>query len=174
MGNVNAYTRISLGNTSDLTTPTSSAYYPVGGVVEVTDYDGPVKKFMYVKSHGTLTAYQPYAIVPSATYGLITAAPATSTTVINKIGVPQVAFTSGYYGFIQIEGAATAKLAAETHTIGDHLEVVSAATTFNLSSATSGSTSFDASCAAVCNSVSTGAESASVVLVGRNVSVAAS
>lgn len=174
MSNVNAYTRIALGNVKDLTTPASAAAYPVGGVVEVTTNTGIVKKYKYVKSHGALTAYQPYVIAPDATYGWLTAAPTTSTTVINEVCVPQVAFTSGYYGFVEIEGAATAKLPAATHTIGDTLELLSGGSTFVLNSATSGTAVFDASVVAICNSVSTGAESAGVMLVGRQASIAAS
>lgn len=179
MGNT-VYNYVSLANARDLTTPTSTqGPYRLGDVVRIDDVDNGVKcvkKFMYVKAANALTAYVPYVVVPGAVAGSewVAQSPTTSTTVSNLVCVPQVAFTNAYYGFVQIEGKATAALAAATHTIGDHLELTSAAVSLVLSSATSGSTSFDASCVAICNSVSTGAESASVMLVGRQVSIAAS
>lgn len=177
MGYTN-YNYVSLANEADLTTPTSAqGQYRLGDVV-VIDLSTPtstgitrtteVKKYMYVKSHAALTQYQPYVIVPSATAGAewVTAAPVTLASEICLIGVPQVAFTSGYYGFVQIQGRATAKIAATTHTIGDSLKLPSAATAFT-TDGTSGSAIFSANSAAFCTTVSTAAETKEVVLVGR-------
>jgi len=170
---------MSLANARDLTTPSSTQAYKLGDVVRVDDVDNgvlSVKKYMYVKAAVALTAYQPYVIVPGATSGAewVAQSATTSTTVANIICVPQVAFTINYYGFVQIEGKSTAKLAAATHTIGDGLELVSGGTTLGLNSSTSGTVVFDASVVALCNSVSTAAETASVMLVGRQSSIAAS
>lgn len=55
--------------------------------------------------------------------------------------IPQVAFTSGYYGFVQILGDCIAKLASETHVAGDYLELLNAGTTL-IVDGTSGSTAF--------------------------------
>lgn len=179
------YNYVSLANEADLTTPTSSqGQYRLGDVVRVdlsvpsstgVTRTGEVKKYMYVKANGALTAYQPYVIVPGTTSGSewVAQSATTSTTVCNLACIPQVSFTSGYYGFVQIEGKCTAKIAATTHTIGDCLELISAATTLTPTT-TSGSTTFGADTVAICNSVSTGAESASVMLVGRQTSIAAS
>lgn len=175
MADVIGYNRIALGNKNDLTTPSSTADYPLGSVVDVTDQDGAVKRYMYVKAHTALTQYQPYVIVPDTTTvgGWITAAPVTLASTANVIGVPQVAFTSAYYGFVQIEGQATAKIGAVTHTIGDHLELLSGGTAL-VTDGTSGSTVLTKGSTAVSGSVSTGAESATVYLIGRQCEVAAS
>lgn len=107
------YNRLNLGNKNDLTTPTSTQEYPLGYIYEVSDSNtAAIKKYMYVKSHAALTAYVPYLISASGTAGseVITAAPATLASAVNLIGIPQVDFTSGYYGFVQIEGKTTAAL----------------------------------------------------------------
>lgn len=100
-------------NEDDLTTPSSAINpnYLLGQVYSFKDSSNSaaVKQFMYVKANGALTAYVPYRIVASGTAGAewTTAAPITLTASVSLIGIPQVAFTSGYYGFIQIAGAAT-------------------------------------------------------------------
>lgn len=96
-------------NNDDITTPSATAKYPLGMEVDIKTTTNEIKRFKYVKSHGALTAYVPYAINGSHTSGseTITAAPATLASAVNLIGVPQVAFTSGYYGFVQIKGIAT-------------------------------------------------------------------
>lgn len=179
MGNT-VYNYVSLANAKDLTTPTATqGSYLLGDVVRVYDVDNGVKvvkEFMYVKAGVAMTAYQPYVIAPGAASGAewVTATAATSTTVCNMACVPQVSFTVNYFGFVLIKGKGLAKLAAATHTIGDTLELISAATTLNLNSSTSGTVVFDASVVAICNSVSTVAETGSVMLVGRQSSIAAS
>ncbi len=94
-----------------LTTPSSTQQFPLGNIVEVVDSAQPnsIKRFMYVKSHTTLVAFTPYAIVAQGTSGSewLTAAPAILSSAVQLIGIPQVGFTSGYYGFVQIAGAAT-------------------------------------------------------------------
>lgn len=157
---------------TDLTTPTAdiNPTYVLGGVYTFKDssYPNMVKSFMYVKSHTTLTQYQPYMIVFSNTSGseVITAAPTTQASGVT-IGVPQVAFTSGYYGFVQIEGRATALLANETHVAGDYLELLNAGTSFVVDG-TSGSTAYTAKGVACQIGTLSGAGSTTVIL-GRSV-----
>lgn len=114
-----------LGNIGDLTTPTSTRVYTLGDVFRFMDTDTKsVKEFMYVKSHAALTQYQPYVINQSATAGseFITAVPFTLASAQVLVGVPQVAFTSGYYGFVQIKGKAS-ELTSEAIDAGTFVEV---------------------------------------------------
>lgn len=127
--------RIALGNISDLTIPTATQNlsYRLGDVIGYIDSDTKtIKKYMYVKSHTGLTAYQPYAIAYGATAGseVITAAPVALTDANVYICWPQVAFTSGYYGFVQIEGNLTSAITASTGAIaGNALTIAAAGTT---------------------------------------------
>lgn len=162
-------------NEDDLTVPTSTRKYPLGLEVVVVDTkDDKKKKFIYVKAHGALTINVPYVLRPSTVAGteLKTAAPVTNTTVSERVVVPQVAFTSGYYGFVQIEGECEAAVSG-THTVDDYLELTSGAVVLVPNTA-SGSTTFDASACAICADVSTGAETCTVILMGATVSTAAS
>lgn len=152
----------------DLTTPTSTKNpsYPLGGIYTVVDADDRAipQQYMYVKSHAALTQYQPYVVKPLNTSGseFITGAPATMANFVT-VCVPQVAFTSGYYGFVQIQGKMTAKLAAETHVAGDFLELLDAGTTF-IVDGTSGSTVFTTKGVAVQTGALTGAGTTTVNL----------
>jgi hypothetical protein len=122
--------RIALGNEADLTVPTETQLYPLGYIATIEDSaTKTVKKFIYVKASGALTAYVPLMIAWSST----TAAEVTTTAVATMnnyrmIGVPQQAFTSGYYGFLQIYGDAHCNCAA-TPTLGDALKVTNAGAT---------------------------------------------
>lgn len=153
---------------NDLTTPTSSINpaYKLGAIYTLADSDNPnaVKQFMYVKSHTTLTVYQPYTVVGTGTSGseFITAAPATLGGYVT-VCIPQVAFTSGYYGFVQIFGQCIAKLANETHVAGDYLELLNAGTTL-IVDGTSGSTAFTTKGVAVQIGALTGAGTTTVNL----------
>jgi len=124
--------RTALGNQTDLTTPTEAQVYKLGTIVETIDEDTKsVHKYIYVKSHGALTQYQPYVVTASGTAGseVITAAPVATASAVVLVGVPQVAFTSGYYGFVQIEGKGTAVIAASTGYVdGNAMEVIGAGT----------------------------------------------
>ncbi|RPH74536.1 hypothetical protein EHM76_03395 [bacterium] len=122
--------RIALGNIRDLSTPTSTQQYKLGSIVEVEDTTtNAVKRYMYVKSHTGLTAYQPYLItnLASSASQWITAAPATLASAVNLIGVPQVAFTSGYFGFVLISGRCSV-LVDRAVTSGWTLECLNAGT----------------------------------------------
>ena len=107
-------TRVALGKIEDLTIPTSTQEYPLGLEVVVEDSDTKtIKKFIYVKSHAALTAYVPYALNFTSTAGseVITSAPVA---ISAQIGIAQVAFTSGYFGFIQTMGDCLANHAGAT------------------------------------------------------------
>lgn len=155
-------------NETDLTTPTSyrNPTYLMGHVYSMMDTANPsvVKRFMYVKAHAALTQYQPYVITPSNTSDaeFVTAAPATLASYVT-VCIPQVAFTSGYYGFVQISGQCIAKLANETHVAGDNLELLNAGTTL-IVDGTSGSTAFSAKSVAIQIGTLIGAGTASVNL----------
>lgn len=102
------YVTQALGNKNDLITPTvAQGSYPLGYIYE--EYDDSktaINKYMYVKSHTTLTQYQPYVVTNNALAGSewMTAAPVTTASAVVLVCWPQVAFTSGYYGFVQIAG----------------------------------------------------------------------
>lgn len=122
--------RSALGNQSDLTIPTSAQAYTLGIIVETIDEDTKaVHKYIYVKSHGALTQYQPYVVNNSGVAGSqwITAAPTALASASVLICVPQVAFTSGYYGFVQVEGQSTALVGAAA-AAGDEAALIDAAT----------------------------------------------
>jgi hypothetical protein len=142
--------RTSLGSTNDLITPSLLQQYVLGTVVEIIDdtYKS-VKKFMYVKSHTTLTQYGGYFITYSSTAGSEVITVGATTSAILKIAcIPQVAFTSGYYGFVQIEGDCsvnstgnttlgnTGKLADSVATVTDESAATETASTIGVFKAT--------------------------------------
>jgi hypothetical protein len=140
----------------------------LGDVKEFVDSSSPVsiKKFMYVKSHDSLTQYQPYMVEFSNVSGseVITAAPAVLAS-SGTIVVPQVAFGSGYYGWVQIFGECIAALDNETHVAGDFLQIKDAGVAL-LVDGTSGATAYTAASIAVMKGTLTGAGSATVFLFG--------
>lgn len=165
-----------LGNQSHLTTPTSTQVYQLGIVVSTIDEDTKaVHKYMYVKAHTGLTAYQPYIIGNSATAGseVITAAPATLGAPGSLVCVPQVAITSAYYGFVQIEGTATCLLTAETYAVGDTMQILNAGTALVVDGST-GSPATTVNTSAICKEAGSTAVARSIYLIGRPAVVAAS
>lgn len=162
----------------DLTTPTSTQnpQYLLGDTIKIADSANPTsqKVFMYVKAHAALTAYQPYVISYAYTAGaeVVTAAPATQTSPIVTVCVPQVAFTSGYFGFVQIQGYCTLKMSAETYASGDPLEVINTGATF-LVNGTSGTPLIDNKTAAICGATGSSAASVAGYLLGVKVQNAA-
>lgn len=153
---------------TDLTVPTPTRKYALGEILTVQDTTSKnaVKQYMYVKASSALTQYQPYVINYGATEGseVVTASPSTKTSGVT-VCVPQVSFTSGYYGFVQILGECTALLINERHVIGDFLELLDAGTGFVVDG-TSGSTTQSEKSLAVQKTAKTGAGSATVFLFG--------
>lgn len=162
---------------TNIATPTSDQRYPLG--LKLTFLDSAnadaVKKFMYVKSHAALTQYQPYVVKFSSTSAsqVITAAPSTLAAPGLLLVVPQVAFTSGYYGWVQIEGDATAKIGAETYAAGDYLEVLNTGTVLTVDG-TSGSTTLSVNSKAIAKASGSSAANIAVYLLGYRSVVAAS
>lgn len=164
--------RLALGlaiSETDLTVPTATqGAYPLGYSHRCIDSANPnsIKEFIYVKSHAALTQYQPYTVVFLNTSGseIVTAAPATLADYVT-VCIPQVAFTSGYYGFVQISGQCIAKLANETHVAGDYLELLTTGTTL-IVDGTSGSTAYTTKGVAIQIGTLSGAGTASVNLFG--------
>lgn len=179
----NILSNITAVDETALVTPTSTQQYPLGTVMVVRETatdstetaSKAVKKYMYVKSHTGLTQYQPYVLGFSATAGseIITAAPATLAAPGSLLVVPQVAFTSGYYGFVQIEGTATVKKTSETYAAGDFLEVLNTGTALVVDG-TSGATARSVNSKAVCKSTGTAVGNISAYLLGYYSIVASS
>ena len=161
----------------DLTTPTASKQYPLGTVFEFVDSDSPdaIKRFKYVKAHAALTQYRPYVISYAGTAAseILTAVPTTQTSPIVEVCVPQVAFTSGYYGFVQVMGQSTAKIDAETYASGDPLELINGGSTF-IVNGTSGTPLVDSKTAAICQATGSSAANITVYLIGNRVQNASS
>ena len=114
--------KYSLALQEHLTSPTSTQKYPLGTEVVVTDTSTYARKrYKYVKAaQSGLTAYVPYQIGLAQTTG---AEWVTRAAIPNKnslVGVPSVAFTSNYYGFLQIEGKCYA-VGSSGHAAGDKL-----------------------------------------------------
>jgi hypothetical protein len=159
---------LSIGN-EDVTYPSEAAKYPIGTKIRVEDGLNTEKEYMYVQSHGALTQYQPY-IINHTGVTLKTGAPATGAALI---GVPQVAFTSGYYGFVQIRGDATVKIGAETYVAGDHLEVLNTGT-LSVVDGTSGSTVETVNSFGVSKAAGSSATTIAAYLLGNKADIAAS
>lgn len=171
-------TRVALGNINDLTTPTLliNNSYKLGDVVAIEDTDKTAQKlYMYVKSHTGLTAYQPYVLKISSTSGaeIITGAPATMAAPGMVVCVPQVAFTSGYYGFVLIQGDGKVLMKAETYAAGDMLQVIDTDTKLVVDG-TSGATVFSVNTCAVCKESGSTAVARNMYLFNRQAVVAAS
>jgi hypothetical protein len=160
--------RLALGNEADLITPTSTQQYPLGSVVTILDSDKTmVKKYLYVCAGAALSAYLPYTIDWTGTAGdeVTTKTPIALVGVI--IGVPQVAFTSGYFGFVQTMGDC---LVSGNLTSGNCLRVkANAATVLTDQSTTTVGTDTVAIAKETKNAVGVKA-----ILLGRSVTVSAS
>jgi hypothetical protein len=163
-------TIFALGDMSDLTTPTSARKYELGYEVVIEDSETKmIKKFVYVKSHGALTAYVPYVLgfTSTAAAEVKTAAPTTNTVSPGRrVCVPQVAFTSGYYGFVQIAGDCTAALANEAKAVGDYLQLLNGGVTLVVDG-TSASTVLLGNSCAISKSATTGAGDRSIILLDK-------
>jgi hypothetical protein len=169
------YNRMALSNMRDYITPTSARNYDLGAILEIEDSSTQtVQKYMYVKSHTALIQYQPYVVSISGTTGseVITAAPATLAAPGSLIGIPQVAFTSGYYGFVLIQGTGKVLMIAETYAVGDMLQILNTGTALVVDG-TTGSTTFSVNTSAVCKEAGTTAVARAVNILGRPAVVAA-
>ena len=111
-----------IGNIGDLTTPTSTQLYPLG--MRRTFWDKSTSAgtitYIYVQASAALTQYGVYVLSFSNTAASewTTGTPATLA-VYQSIVVPQVTFTSLYYGWVAIEGYAKVN-PASTPTAGHY------------------------------------------------------
>jgi hypothetical protein len=160
---------------NDLTKSSSSQKYPLGAEFAIYDTNSTtvLKKYIYVYAEVAAVANTPYMVRFSSVSGqeVQIASPATADTVSNIVCVAESAIDSGDYGFVLVQGV-TEVAVVGTHTVNDYLELISAATQLT-SNGTSGSSVYDDNAVAICASVSTGAEVADVVLLGKLSSVAA-
>jgi len=164
-----------LRNQDDLIVPTAAQVYRLGLVVETEDEATKViHKYMYVGAHTGLTAYQPYVIGNAGVDGgeVITAAPATLSAPGSLVCVPQVAFTSAYYGFVQIQGIASCLVTAETYAAGDTMQILNAGTALVVDGST-GSPAITVNTSAIIKETGTTAVARSIYLIGRPAVVAA-
>jgi hypothetical protein len=161
-------------NNDDITTPSSTQKYVLGLEVMVNTGDGYPKIYKYVKSHGALTLYQPYVLGVSSTDGsqVITEAPATLAAPGQLVVIPQVAFTSGYYGFVLKQGDGKVLMTAETYAIGDYLQVLTAGTALVVDGTTGSTVRLVNSCA-ICKEAGTTAVARKMYLIGEKAVTAA-
>jgi hypothetical protein len=116
-----------------LKTPTSTQKYPLGTEVIVNDTTlYAQKRYKYVKAtHAALTAYLPYQLYQTYTTGAEWGTRVPIPTINQLVGIPQVAFTSNYYGFVQIEGKGYA-VGSSGFAAGDKLGLITSAAALSL------------------------------------------
>jgi hypothetical protein len=165
----NLIVKYSLKNQIDLTLPRSTQLYKLGQVVNVEDSDTKViAQYIYIKAHTTLTQYQPYVLAFGGTTGseVITGDPVTISAPGVNVVIPQVAFTSGYYGFVLLSGVGKALMTAESYVVGDALQLLNGGSALNVDG-TSESTSFSIYTCAYCKETASDAVARSVNLINR-------
>ena len=177
MSNLTNITGLStLGNVGDLAVPTSTQQYPLGMTVTIVDSDYlSIKEYIYMKSHTTLTAYQPYVMTFGSTAGaeVVSIAPVTLAAPGALVVVPQVAFTSGYYGWFLMKGDGKVLMTSETYAVGDFLQVLTTGT-FLVVDGSTGSTVQLVNSSAICKEAGTTAVARKCLLLGYPAVVAAS
>ncbi len=158
-----AYTILGYGAISEesFTTPTSDRRFPLGTILNVETGTAEMKRYIYIYATGALTAYIPYELTWSGTK-LGAAAPATGN---GQIVVPQVAFTSAYYGWALVQGTGSVYMDAETYAIGDHVKAFNAGTTCKVEGST-GSTVRTLNAIGVLNAAGTTVAAVSCYLYG--------
>ena len=167
----------------DLVTPTSTQKYTLGRIVEVKEKANSssetaslaVKKYIYVKAHTGLTAFQPYVLGQGSTAGaeVVTAAPATLAAPGQQVVIPQVAFTTAYYGFALLQGSGKVLMTAETYAVGDFLQVLNAGTALVVDG-TSGSPAKLVNSCAICTEAGSTAVARACYVIGEKAVTAAS
>jgi hypothetical protein len=119
----------SIGSVTNLTSNSSTQLYPLGAEIVIWDetYQA-VKKFIYVRAHGTLTINNVYVVAWNTTAGreVSTAAAATTTTATALPCVATYVITSGYYGWVQTQGHCEVVPEAGGWTAGNALKMANA------------------------------------------------
>lgn len=156
---------------ADITTPTSAQKYPMGLKIQVYPDANPanVTEYIYIGATGALTVNQPYVLTLSAT-GFTQKAPATLGVGVFVV-VPQVAFTSGYFGFVACRGECEGLHGTETYAAGDYLQILNTGTTFVVDGSTGSTTQAVTSCAMVVDAGTT-AVAKTIILLGNQAEVA--
>lgn len=177
MGNI-----IQLGLTipeADISTPTETRKYPLGLEITVQDSSSTTgslngtQKYKYIRAAGAaLTINQPYVVELDNANVWKAGSPVTLAAPGALVGIPQVAFTSGYYGFIQTEGECEGLHIAETYAAGDHLQLLSAGTALVVDGST-GSTVQTVNTCAITVDAGTTAVAGTIILLGARAVVAA-
>ena len=160
-------------DTDDLTSPSSTRKYDLGAQYVDVSFSGAIKpEYVYIKSHGALTQYQPYQLSTSNSAGseVISKAPATSDSGATVVA-PQVAVTSGYYCWAPYKGSVTVTT-TDTFAAGDYAEVLNAGTGLKLDGGSSGSTAEGAQSVGIASTATSGG-TATIVLSGNKVKIAA-
>lgn len=166
--------RIALDAT-DLIQPTANAKYEVGTKISTADtHGGAEKEYVYIKASAALTAFVPRVINIGAVEGaeVVSAAPVTIAAPGAQVCVPQVDFTSGYYGFVQTKGDASVLIGAETYAVGDHVQVLNAGALVVVDG-TSGATVESVNTCGISKTAGTTAQAISVYLKGEPAVIAA-
>ena len=156
-----------MGNIGDITTPTSTQLYPLGYTRTFKDVSGTTTQtieYIYVQAAAALTQYGVYILAFSNTAGSewTTGTPASLAVYQNTV-VPQVAFTSGYYGFVAIAGYAKIN-PASTPTAGHYGTATNGAITATDSAALT--------TASFCQFLSGAASATPCILIGAKVIIA--
>ena len=161
-------------DTDDLTSPSSTRKYDLGAqYVDVTGSNAIKTEYVYIKSHGALTQYQPYQVSALNTAGSEVVTKASATTDSGAtIVAPQGAVTSGYYCWAPYKGIVTVKT-TDTFAAADYAEVLNAGTGLKLDGGSSGSTAEGAQSVGIATGATSGG-SATVLLSGNKVKIAAS
>jgi hypothetical protein len=160
-------------DTDDLTNPSSARKYDLGvRFVDFSSSDSIKPEYIYVKASGALNQFQPYQVSVSNTVnGEVTTKAPETTSAGATIVAPQVAVSSGNYCFVQYKGIATV-LTTDTVAAGDYVEVINAGTGLLLDGGTTGNTVEGGQSVGIAKTA-TDAGSASIVLSGNKVEVAA-
>ena len=161
-------TTISSISEADLTTPTSTRRFALGQRLKVeTDGSAPEKEYLYVKAGSGLTALATYLVTFSATAGSewTTGTPAT-TAVAREFAIAPVAFTTAYYGWVQVKGICNATSTSDTVT-GNCALAVNAAVTMS----DAGNATFAATTVGYWLASRTGSGTSSLMLIGRSATI---
>lgn len=161
--------RLAIDNEFAKQTSTVAQYNAGAEVIVTPDQVSIPTVYKYIKAAANLTANQPYVLVNDAA-GVTTASPATST-VAKIIGIPQVAISSGSYGWVAIGGLCQAKTGIQAK--GDTLEVINSGTTL-IVDGTSGSPAETAGTVAISCETAAAAANVTVNLLNKRVTIAAS
>lgn len=163
---------------SDITTPSSTRKYPMGYTIPVEDstYNGGITEYTYIRANAAaLTINVPVIMDLGSTEAsaVVVSTPVTLGAPGARVVVPQVAFTSGYYGFVASKGFCECVHVAETYVVGDMLQLLSAGVSLAVDGS-SGSTIKTVNTCGVTIDAGTTAVAKTIFLNGEQAVIAAS